>query len=154
MYCIKWRVFAGDKWDPLNLNVVQSELLGIWLLWTGIEPWPTLGSAHQGIMMLRWFCHDIAFWGTWFCLVYEGEPHPLYLPDLTQSDIFLFPQMKKVLKGKHFANVEEVKQKMTEALKGIKIDKFKNCFEQWKKRLNRCIASNGEYFESDWSLNM
>ena len=79
--------------------------------------------------------------------------HP-YSPNPTLSNYSLFPQMKKVLKGKHFANVEEVKQKMTEALKGIKIDKFKNCFEQWKKRLNRCIASNGEYFESDWSLNM
>ena len=29
-----------------------------------------------------------------------------------------------------FADVEEVKQKMAEALKGIKIDKFKNCFEE------------------------
>ena len=58
--------------------------------------------------------------------------------------------MQKVLKAKHLANVEEVEQKKTaEALKGIKIDEFKNCFEQWKKHLNRCIASNGEYFEGD-----
>ena len=55
--------------------------------------------------------------------------------------------MKKVLKGKHFASVEEVKQKMAEALKGIKIQEFKNCFEQWEKRLNRCIASNGGYLK-------
>ena len=53
--------------------------------------------------------------------------------------------MKKALKGKHFADVEEVKQKIAEALKGIKINKFKNCFEQWKKRLDRCIVSNEEY---------
>ena len=38
---------------------------------------------------------------------------------------------------------------MAEALKGIKIKEFKNCFEQWKKRLNRYITLNGEYFESD-----
>ena len=57
--------------------------------------------------------------------------------------------MKKVLKGKCFVDVEELKQKMAEALKGIKIDKFKNCFEQWKKCLDRCIASNGEYLEGD-----
>ena len=43
---------------------------------------------------------------------------------------------------------------MAEALKGIKMDKFKNCLEQKKKRLDRCIASNGEYFEGDLSLNM
>ena len=35
---------------------------------------------------------------------------------------------KKSLKGKRFASVEEVEQKMAEALKGIKSDKFKNCF--------------------------
>ena len=40
--------------------------------------------------------------------------HPPYSPDLTLSDYFLFPQMKKVLKGSHFAYVEEVKQKMAE----------------------------------------
>ena len=40
--------------------------------------------------------------------------------------------MKKVLKRKHFANVEEMKQKTAEALKGIKADGFKNCSEQWE----------------------
>ena len=44
--------------------------------------------------------------------------------------------MKKVLKGKHFANVEEVKQRPAEALKGIKMDEFKNCCEQWKIHLD------------------
>ena len=41
--------------------------------------------------------------------------------------------MKKVPKGKHFADVEEVKQRIAEALEDIKIDEFKNYFEQWKK---------------------
>ena len=57
--------------------------------------------------------------------------------------------MKKVLKGKHFADVEEVKQKIAGALKGIKTCEFKNCFEQWKNRLESCITSNGEYSEGD-----
>ena len=61
-------------------------------------------------------------------------PHPPYAPDLAPSDFFLlFPWMKKVLKEKHFANVEEVKQKMAEALKDIQMDEFKDCSEQWKK---------------------
>ena len=42
--------------------------------------------------------------------------------------------MKKVLKGKGFANVEEVKQKPAETLRGIKINTFKNGFEQWEKK--------------------
>ena len=81
-------------------------------------------------------------------------PYPPYSPSLTPSDFFLFPKMKKVLKGKHFADVEEVKQKTAEELKDIKINKFKNCFEPWKKCLDRCIASKGEYFEDDWTLTM
>ena len=51
--------------------------------------------------------------------------HTPYSPDLTPNDFFLFPSVKKVLKGKHFANVEKVKQKTAEALKDIKIDEFK-----------------------------
>ena len=57
--------------------------------------------------------------------------------------------MKKVLRGKRFADVEEVKQTMAEALTHIKIDEFKTCFEQWKKCLDRHIASNREFFEGN-----
>ena len=61
-------------------------------------------------------------------------PHPHYSPDLAVSDFFFVSLDEKILKGKCFANVEEVKQtKMTEALKGIKIGEFENCFKQWKK---------------------
>ena len=61
---------------------------------------------------------------------------------ITQShpgQLFLFPLMKKVLKKKHFADVEKVKQKTAETLKGIKINIFKNCFEQWKKYLESVL---------------
>ena len=58
------------------------------------------------------------------------------LPILAQNNFcVLFTQMKKCLQGKSFADVEEVKQKTAEALKGINIDEFKHCFEQWKKIL-------------------
>ena len=48
-----------------------------------------------------------------------------------------------------FCHVEEMKQTIKEALKGIKVDEFKNCFKKWKKIPNWCIASNGEYFGDD-----
>ena len=47
-----------------------------------------------------------------------------------------------------FCQCGKGKTKTAGALKGIRI-KFKNCFEQWKKYLDRCIASNGEYFEGN-----
>ena len=84
--------------------------------------------------------------------VFDQIQHDPHAPSslFTQSrceQLFLFPRRKKVLKGKHSANMEEVKQKMAEALKDIKINEFKNCFEQWKKCLDKHIASSGEYFE-------
>ena len=39
---------------------------------------------------------------------------------------FLVSLDEKVLKRKHFAYVEDVKQKMAEALKSLKIDELKN----------------------------
>ena len=59
--------------------------------------------------------------------------HCPYSPNLALSNFVLFPQMKSVLTGKGLVDVKEVKQKMAEALEGIKIDELKNCFEQWKK---------------------
>ena len=57
--------------------------------------------------------------------------------------------MKKVFKGKCFANVEEVRQKMAEALKGIKTDEFRNCFEQWEKNVFIGRLHQMENFEGD-----
>ena len=80
-------------------------------------------------------------------------PRPPYSPSLALSNGFLlFPRWKKSSKG-NILLMWKKWYKMSEALKDIKI-KFKNCFEQWKKHLDRCITSNGEYFEGDWCLNM
>jgi hypothetical protein len=53
------------------------------------------------------------------------------------------------MKGKKFATVEQVKTASQEALNSIKLQRFQRCFTQWEKRLDKCIASNGEYFEMD-----
>jgi len=37
-------------------------------------------------------------------------PHPPYSPDLAPCDFFLFPRMKRQMKGKHFADVSGVKR--------------------------------------------
>jgi len=57
--------------------------------------------------------------------------------------------MKKTMKIKRFATVEEVKTASQEALNNIKLQQLQRWFTQWEKRLDKCIASNGEYFEGD-----
>lgn len=59
----------------------------------------------------------------------------------------LFPQIKKK-KVKRVVDVEEVEQKAAEALKDIQIDEFRGCSNDWEKRLDKCFAPAGEYFES------
>ena len=57
--------------------------------------------------------------------------------------------MTKMLKGQRFATVDEVKTATQEALNNIKLQQFQRCFTRWEKRLDKRIASNGEYFEGD-----
>lgn len=70
-------------------------------------------------------------------------------PDLTPADFFLFYWMKRDLKGKRFADVDEVKRNVTTALAGIKEAEFARCFQQWSERLDKSIGANGEYFRGD-----
>ena len=67
------------------------------------------------------------------CSVFDQKWHDLVPHPISPSNVFLFPLWKKS-SGKRFADVEEVIQ-MAEALKHIRIEEFKNCFEQWKKVL-------------------
>ncbi|VVC25866.1 Transposase, type 1 [Cinara cedri] len=52
--------------------------------------------------------------------------HPPYSPDLSPCDFFLFPRIKRNMKGKRFADIDEVKNKTTEALAGITKDDLKS----------------------------
>ena len=80
-------------------------------------------------------------------------PHPSYSPDVTPSNFFWFPLDEKIPQRETFADVEEVKQKMAEALRGIN-QWVQKLFWAVEKHLNRYVALNGEYFEDDWSLKM
>ena len=89
-------------------------------------------------------------------LTERHDPHTPPSP-LTQSHpqrLFLLPGMKEVLKGKRCADVKEVKQKMAEALKGIKIDEFKNCSEPWNKKVWLGILHQVQNTLKVASLNM
>ena len=67
-----------------------------------------------------------------------------------------FPGWRKVLKEKCFSDGEEVKQKKWQKhKKASKSTSSKTVLSSGgKKHLRRCTASNGEYFEGDWSLSM
>ena len=74
---------------------------------------------------------------------------PPYSPDLASCDFFLFQKLKKPMKGRRFATIEEIKTASLEELKAIQKSAFQKWFEDWKKRWHKSIISKGDYFEGD-----
>jgi hypothetical protein len=75
--------------------------------------------------------------------------HLPYSPDLAPSDFFLFPKVKKILKGRHFDKIDDIGSNKTAALKAIPQNQFQNCFEGWTRSWHWCMDSQGEYFEGE-----
>ncbi|GFW35594.1 uncharacterized protein TNCV_2462361 [Trichonephila clavipes] len=76
-------------------------------------------------------------------------PQPPYSSDLSPCDFLLFPKLKNHLKGHHFGTLENIQMAVTDQLKATPISEFHQCYAEWKKRLQRCVASEGSYFEGD-----
>ena len=76
-------------------------------------------------------------------------PQPPYSPDLAPCDFFLFPKLKRPMKGRRYATIEEIKTASKEELNKITKNYFLKCFEDCKKRWHKCIISGGDYFEGN-----
>ncbi|UYV80849.1 hypothetical protein LAZ67_19001982 [Cordylochernes scorpioides] len=74
---------------------------------------------------------------------------PLLTHHLAPCDIFLFPKLKRPMKGRRYATLDEIKTASKEKLKKILKNDFLKCFEDWKTRWHKCIISHGDYFEGD-----
>ncbi|UYV73965.1 hypothetical protein LAZ67_11001627 [Cordylochernes scorpioides] len=74
---------------------------------------------------------------TSFLAKYETQilPQPPYSPEIATNDFFLFPKLKAVLKGRHFETRDDIIEKSLLALKSIPKEAYKNCFDNWEKRL-------------------
>ena len=72
-----------------------------------------------------------------------------YSPYMTPADFFLFLKLKLPLRGTRFQSIEAIKENSRRKLKLILEKAFKKCFDDWIIRWNKCIISEGAYFESD-----
>lgn len=73
--------------------------------------------------------------------------HPPYSPDLAPNDFFLFPHTKNKLRGQRFSTPEEAVDAFKMHVLEVSQSEWKKCFENWFKRMQKCINLNGEYFE-------
>ena len=72
-----------------------------------------------------------------------------YSPDLSPCDFFLFPKLKFYLKVRHFGTVDNIQKVVTDQLRALLHEDFQHCYLEWEQRLQRCVASQGNYFEGD-----
>jgi histone-lysine N-methyltransferase SETMAR len=73
--------------------------------------------------------------------------HPPYSPDLAPADFFLFPKLISQLKGKRFQDFSTIQANVTEQIRSIPKDSFKNSFQLLYERCKSCIDRQGDYVE-------
>jgi hypothetical protein len=69
-------------------------------------------------------------------------------PDLSPGDFYLFPTLNRV-KGYNPQTLYSVQKVVTDANKTLSEVDFQSCYDAWKIRYAKCVASVGYYFEGD-----
>ena len=80
---------------------------------------------------------------------YELIPHPAYSPDLAPSDFFLFPNLKKDIRGLHFRSDKEVVMAVEEWVSGKDPDLFISGLMAFEHHWSKCITLEGNYIEKE-----
>ena len=78
---------------------------------------------------------------------FERLDHPPYSPDLAICDFGLFGTIKDSFADQEFEDENELLQAVEHFFEEKKEDFFNSLFEEWIKRLNKCIQLNGDYVE-------
>ena len=77
----------------------------------------------------------------------ELIPHPAYSPHLAPSDFFLFPNLKKDIRGLYFRSDEEVVTAVGEWVSGKDPYFFSSGLMALEHRWSKCITLEGNYIE-------
>ncbi len=79
----------------------------------------------------------------------EMVPHPPYSPDLAPCDYFLFPEIKKQMRGIPYRNIAQVQQAANDIMRAIPVEHFEEAIKDLPIRWAKCIQAGGDYFEGD-----
>ena len=60
---------------------------------------------------------------------------------MAPCDFWLFPNLKRPLRGTHFESIDEIKAELKKALMTIPEKDYLACFEDWKISWYKCIPS-------------
>lgn len=73
--------------------------------------------------------------------------HPAYSPDLAPCDYFLFPYLKRQLRGKRFRTIQEMQTAVKKLLKDTPQQIFQKAILDLPIRWRKCVMSSSDYFE-------
>ena len=77
-----------------------------------------------------------------------GSSAPLFAGSQPLWLLFIPPAQKPPERAP-FCTLDSIQKSVTDELKGSPAEAFQNCYKQWKKRLRRCVAVQGNYFEGN-----
>ncbi|KAL2740930.1 hypothetical protein V1478_001071 [Vespula squamosa] len=75
---------------------------------------------------------------------------PPYSPDISPCDYWLFPRLKRALKGNQFNNLTDLKENVTKQLMLISKYEFEESLKNWEKQWKRVVDLKGDYSEEDY----
>lgn len=78
---------------------------------------------------------------------FKKVPHPPYSPDLAICDFGIFGTVKTNFQGKEFLTEQELIDELQNFFKRKSKEFYISLFQEWERRLIRCIDLNGEYVE-------
>ena len=80
-------------------------------------------------------------------LGFQRIAHSPYSPDLAPLDFAYFPALKDYLRGRKYADTDEVKHAILSFNRSLSPQWFKDTFTRWVRRHEKCIEHQGQYFE-------
>lgn len=73
--------------------------------------------------------------------------HPPYSPDMAPSDYYLFPNLKRDLRGRKFSSDEELQAAVFSHFEDKNCDYFYKGLEMLIHRCQKCVSIHGDYIE-------
>ena len=74
--------------------------------------------------------------------------HPPYSPDLALCDCFLFPSVKRQMKGKQLLNAEDARAFFEGVILDIPQSTWSGALDSWFDRMVKCVQGDGGFFKN------
>jgi hypothetical protein len=58
----------------------------------------------------------------------------------------MFPRLKSIMKGAHFADVAAIQERVIAVLRSIPKESFADSFQKLYERCQQCVVKDGDYF--------